>query len=95
MLTARDFHGDIEWKTMKQDFDELMSYRKTLKGKPDVYDKAIIVMNQLFIDFYKTVLFHIEGKSSCDCRMCELKRQEHPQRMEMMKLKFEEKNNSR
>lgn len=75
MLTARDFLGDKEWKRTKQDFDELMAYRKTLKSKPDVYQRMQLDLNQMWIDFYKSALFHVEGKSNCDCRRCELKRQ--------------------
>lgn len=74
MLTARDYYGDEEWKRMKQDYDELMAHRKSLKGKPDVYDKMIIDMNRHWIDFYNSILFHTEGISYCDCRRCQMKK---------------------
>jgi len=75
MLLARDYLGDEVWKEWKQDFDDLMAYRKTVKGKPDAYQRAMLELQQPWIDFYKTVLFHVAGKTDCDCRGCALKRQ--------------------
>lgn len=72
MLTARDFWGDDEWKRMKQDYDELMAYRKSIKGKPTECEKLIIDLNRIWIDFYKYALFHTEGKPTCDCRRCSM-----------------------
>lgn len=59
---ARDFLGEDKWKEWKTDYDELMAYRKTIKGKPDEYQSVIIKMNEHFIKFYKTVLFHAYEK---------------------------------
>jgi len=76
MLPAREFFGDEEWKRMKHDYDELMAYRKTIKGKPDVYERLVLDLNRIWIDYYNSVLFHTEGKSTCDCRRCDIKRKQ-------------------
>ena len=33
-LEARQFLGDDVWKAYKTDYDQMMAFRKTLKGKP-------------------------------------------------------------
>jgi len=76
MLTARDYLENDVWKAWKADFDELMAYRKTIKDKPDVYQSAILKLNQPWIEFYKTALFHVAGQSDCGCRRCQTTRQE-------------------
>lgn len=55
---ARDFLGEDKWKEWKTDYDELMGYRKTIKGKPDEYQMIIIQMNDVWIKFYKRILFN-------------------------------------
>jgi len=76
MLPARDYLGDEVWKEWKRDYDELMAYRKTIKGKPDIYQQAMLALNQPWIDFYKSALFHTAGKTDCNCRNCSLLREE-------------------
>lgn len=85
-MLARDFLTDEVWKNWKTDYDGLMAYRKTIKGKPDQYERIILQMNNHFIEFYQTVLFHGD-KSPCDCRRCSLRREgkykEYPEQLEL------------
>ena len=70
---ARAFLGDTEWKRMKQDYDECMAYRKTIKGKPDEAQRAMLQMNAAFIEFYGSVLFHspsLKLRGLCGCTRC-------------------------
>jgi hypothetical protein len=73
---ARDFLGNDTWKAWKQDFDELMAFRKSLKGKPDADQLAIIKANAQWIAFYDRVLWHssIQGPLKCTCADCAGKR---------------------
>lgn len=75
MMTPRDFFGDEEYKRMKTHYDELMRFRKTIKGKPNLEQRIQLLCNNEIIDWYKTILFHIEGSAKCDCRRCSLKKQ--------------------
>jgi hypothetical protein len=68
-MLARDFLTDEVWKAWKTDYDGLLAFRKTIKGKPDQYDRLILDMNNHFIEYYQTVLFHGD-KKICDCRRC-------------------------
>ena len=70
---ARAFLGDEEWKRMKQDYDQCMAYRKTIKGKPDAEQQAVLKMNAAFIEFYGSVLFHspsLKSRGLCGCTRC-------------------------
>lgn len=70
---ARAFLGDEEWKRMKQDYDACMAYRKTIKGKPDDEQRAMLQMNAAFIEFYGSVLFHsvaLNKIGQCGCTRC-------------------------
>lgn len=70
---ARAFLGDEEWKRMKQDYDSCMTYRKTIKGKPDEEQRAMLQMNAAFIEFYGSVLFHsvnLAKRDRCACTRC-------------------------
>jgi hypothetical protein len=53
---CRDFLGDETWKRWKTDYDTLMAFRKTLKGKPTPEQRLILEMNNAFISFYGVVL---------------------------------------
>lgn len=53
----REYHGDEFWNKTKRELDEMLAYRKTIKGKPDVYQKAMIELNAPFISLYKRMLF--------------------------------------
>lgn len=39
------------------DFERLMAFRKTINGKPDKYDRALIDLYRPWLSFYKTVLY--------------------------------------
>lgn len=70
---ARAFLGDDEWKRMKQDYDACMAHRKTIKGKPDEEQRALLQMNAAFIEFYGSVLFHsvsLQKRGLCGCTRC-------------------------
>jgi len=56
-LLARDFLGEDVWKAWKQDMDSLLSYRKTIKGKPCELQKLQLELNDGFIKFYNKVLY--------------------------------------
>jgi hypothetical protein len=75
MLNAREFLGDEFWKSCKTDYDLLMAYRKTLKGKPDDFQRLTLDLNKIFIDFYGTLLFHGDS-NPCQCRYCSQKREQ-------------------
>ena len=59
---ARDFLGEKDWILWKQDLDELLSYRKSIKGKPTDEQRFILDMNRTWIDFYNKVLY--SGKNT-------------------------------
>lgn len=72
-LEARDFWGDDVWRRWKTDYDNCMAFRKTLKGKPTDEQKAVLEMNNAFIDFYTFILFHsprLASSGQCDCGRC-------------------------
>ena len=69
MLSYRDFAGEDFWKKEKADYDELMRYRKSIKGKPDIYQQAQLELNRIWIDHYNRTIF-CTGKSYCDCKGC-------------------------
>ena len=66
---CRAFLGDETWKRWKTDFDSCMAFRKTLKGKPTEEERLILDMNNAFIEFYSSVLFH-STRANCDCGKC-------------------------
>jgi hypothetical protein len=73
MITAREFLTDEVWKDWKRDYDELLSFRKSLKGPPDELQRMLLEINKPWIEFYATVLFHGD-KSPCVCRRCSIKK---------------------
>lgn len=66
------FLGDDSWKRMKQDYDACMAFRKSIKGKPNEEQRAMLQMNAEFIEFYGSVLFHSPalGVDRCGCTRC-------------------------
>lgn len=74
-MTPQDFHGD-DYKRMKAHYDELMHFRKTVKGKPTLEQRLQLICNNEDIEFYQTVLFH-DGNDFrlCDCRRCQFLKQ--------------------
>lgn len=76
ILAARDWHGEEEWKRMNSDYESLLAFRKTIKGKPDAFQKMQLEFNKGWIDFYKYILFHNMDRYDCTCRKCEEERQE-------------------
>ena len=55
-LPNKDFYGEDVYKAWKQDFDELMAFRKTIKGKPDKWQIAEVELNKVFIEFYRNTI---------------------------------------
>ena len=77
-IHARDFLGDDLWKDYKKDYDSLMSYRKTLKGKPTEEQMITIKMNADWISYYDRILWHssiLAKHKRCVCATCSQKRQ--------------------
>ena len=56
-LRAREFLGEEEWKRMKADLDSLLSFRKSIKQKPDDAMRLQLDLNNAFISFYNKVLY--------------------------------------
>ncbi len=54
---ARDFLGEDVWIRWKQNMDELLSYRKSIKGKPTPEQLFILELNKGAIKFYNHVLY--------------------------------------
>ncbi len=76
-LHAREFFGDEVWIAWKMDYDAMMAYRKTIKGKPDEAQAIILKMNADWIEFYGSVLFHsarLAASNMCTCTRCGQKR---------------------
>lgn len=72
-LEARQFLGDETWKRWKQDLDDCLAYRKTLKGKPTDEQRAQLDINNIFIEYYGSVLFHsptLARRDQCPCTRC-------------------------
>jgi hypothetical protein len=72
-MEARQFLGDDTWKAWKHDYDQMMAFRKTLKGKPTEEQKITLTMNAAFIDYYGSVLFHsvrLASTGMCGCTRC-------------------------
>ena len=74
---ARAFLGDETWRAWKTDYDSLMAFRKTIKGKPDEAQLFQIRMNSDWIAFYDQVLWHAPflGVKACVCGKCAKQRQ--------------------
>lgn len=56
----REFFTDEVWLKWKQEYDTLMSYRKTIKGKPTPEQMFILEENAWTIKFLKRLLFGVE-----------------------------------
>jgi hypothetical protein len=56
-LWARDFLGNDTWVRWKRDMDELLAYRKTIKGKPDEGQRYVLEQNDFAIKIYKKLLY--------------------------------------
>lgn len=62
MLDARVFFGDEEWRRMKTDYDELMRFRKTIKGKPDDATRLQLDLNnQWLARCFMQLNYHPDG----------------------------------
>ncbi len=73
-MSPREFLTDEIWIAWKADMDALLTFRKTLRGIPDQYQRAQMALNKPWIEFYRTVLFHT-GANTCPCRRCTLNRE--------------------
>ena len=51
-LSPREFHGEEFYKACIKDYERIRQYRKSLKGKPDVYQQAELTLYKLFEGFY-------------------------------------------
>lgn len=70
---SRDFHGEETWKRWKQDYDRLMSFRKSLKGKPNGMTRLELALNDQMIEGYDFQLFHssmLQRYDRCVCGRC-------------------------
>lgn len=75
---ARDFLGDDVWRAWKTDYDQLMAFRKTIKGKPTEEQMIQLEMNKTWIAFYDRVLSHsatLATHNKCVCAGCAQARQ--------------------
>ena len=76
-IHAREFLGDETWIRWKTDYDSMLAYRKTLKGKPNDEQMVTIKMNSDWMEFYGHVLFHsarLALTDICPCTKCGQKR---------------------
>ena len=56
-IWAREFLGNDTWKLWKQDMDSLLEYRKSIKGKPEDWERFILESNATWIKFYNNILY--------------------------------------
>jgi hypothetical protein len=75
---SRDMLGEQDWKRMKQQLDDLLAYRKTIKGAPTDAQRIILDGNRLIIDSLSSSLFHSfflqRNGDRCVCKGCADKR---------------------
>lgn len=60
-LRQREFHTDEVWIKWKQELDSLLSFRKTVKGKPTEEQLFILSENNWTISWLKGLLFKTTG----------------------------------
>lgn len=53
MLTNREFFGEEHYKFMLHEFEAIRVRRKSLKGKPDQYQRIELALDKIFETFYK------------------------------------------
>lgn len=76
-MTPREFLGEEEFKQMKTHYDELMRFRKLIKGKPTLNQRIELLCNAETLEYYQTVLFHTGTNfKPCDCRRCQYLKQD-------------------
>jgi hypothetical protein len=69
----RGLLGEETWKKYKTDLDNLLGFKKTIKGKPDEIQRFILDTNQIWINFYNSNLFHsvvLSRNDLCGCHNC-------------------------
>lgn len=72
-IHSREFLGEETWKRWKAHFDECMSYRKTIKGKPTDDQRILLQANSDAVRLYSGVLFHsaqLAKHGRCVCGGC-------------------------
>jgi hypothetical protein len=72
-LDARDFWGDEFWLDTKRFYDSLMAYRKSIKGKPDQWQRVMLHLNEAHIYSSAIILFHSAHQARydrCGCPYC-------------------------
>ncbi len=55
-LSWREFLGEEAYLANLRDYEAIRTYRKSLKGKPDKYDRILMDLNKQFESFYKRFL---------------------------------------
>jgi hypothetical protein len=53
VLTNRDFFGEEFYKFILHEFEAIRVRRKSLKGKPDEYQRVELALDKIFETFYK------------------------------------------
>ena len=56
-LRQKDFYGEEFWNKKKRELDLLLSYKKTIKGKPTDEQREILIHNNELIHQYKQTLY--------------------------------------
>lgn len=72
-LESKDWLGAEVWGRYKASLDEMLAYRKSVKGPPDVLQKACIDSNKESIAWYEGQLFHspmLAAHGDCVCVRC-------------------------
>lgn len=70
---AREFIGDETYLSWLRDYEQLMAFRKTIKGKPTDEQRIQLQMNNEWIAFYDRVLKHsarMAKQYRCICAGC-------------------------
>ena len=64
------------YKECLKDYESLLAFRKTIKQKPTELERLLLDMNNIFIESYQTLLFHVPPSvyNNCTCRTCDIKR---------------------
>ena len=54
MLTKRDFHGEPFYIFMARAYEQIRQRRKSLKGKPDQYQRVELELDKVFESLYRS-----------------------------------------
>jgi hypothetical protein len=56
-IRQKEFLGSEYWNARKRELDEMLSYRKSFKGKPTDFEIYMLEENKIWIAIYKGLLF--------------------------------------